>query len=79
MLPPAATSAVGPPPTGVERATVARRASMRETEPEYSSATQTDAPLTASATGVLPTAIAGPALSETGSALLTVPSSLFVQ
>ena len=50
---------------------------MRETDDEYSFATERERPLTASATGSLPTGIAGPAVSDSGSILETVLSRLF--
>src|SRR5262249_27151529 len=74
---PAAGGAAGPPAMGVVCTTAFRRASMRETDDAYSFAAQTERPLTASATGALPTEIAGPAVPDAGSILETVLSRLF--
>ena len=77
ILPTAAARAVGPPPIAVVCTTAFRRASMRETDDAYSFATETERPLTASATGSSPTEIAGPAVSDAGSILETVLTRLF--
>src|SRR5262249_58723358 len=76
--PPAETSEVGPPPAAEVPTTALRRASIRETDDEYSFAAKTELPFTASATGSTPTVIVATTAPATGSILETVWSRLFV-